>query len=57
MCCGLCTTSAGMLEKAGNRTECALLEFAMRLVDQEEGLEKLREATQVLQLIPFTSQV
>lgn len=46
-----------MLEKAGNRTECALLEFAMRLVDQEEGLEKLREATQVLQLIPFTSQV
>jgi hypothetical protein len=41
---------AGMLEKAGNRTECALLEFAMRLVDQPAGVERIRESTQILQV-------
>mmetsp|Transcript_15651 Transcript_15651/g.38981 ORF Transcript_15651/g.38981 Transcript_15651/m.38981 type:complete len:1717 (-) Transcript_15651:132-5282(-) len=49
-------TETGMLEKAGNRTECALLEFAMRLVDQPAGVERIRESMQILQLIPFTSQ-
>jgi hypothetical protein len=43
-----------MLEKAGNRTECALLEFAMRLVDQPTGVERIRDSTQILQVWPVS---
>ncbi|KAJ9530775.1 hypothetical protein QJQ45_014931, partial [Haematococcus lacustris] len=54
----LLTGEAG-LQRLGNRTECALLEFCLRLGDGATsipGVEMARAGWQVLQLLPFTSE-
>lgn len=50
-----CDGESGLLERSGNRTECALLELIMRLCDWRTHFDTIRSQHRVIETLAFTS--